>query len=62
MPQQIIVTISEDADVKVEAKGVTGHGCKALTKAIEDSLGTVKSDQAKPEMFAQGVQQAKALA
>ncbi len=61
MPQ-VIVTISEEGDVKVEAKGVTGTGCKALTKAIEDSLGTVKSDQAKPEMFVQGVQQAKATA
>lgn len=57
MPQ-VLVTISEEGDVKVEAKGVTGTGCNALTKAIEDSLGSVKSDQAKPEMFVNQAQAA----
>jgi len=62
MSAQIVVTISAEADVKVEAKGVTGIGCKALTKAIEDSLGTVKADHSKPEMFVGAQQAAKVTA
>ena len=47
--QQIIVSISADGDVQVEAKGVRGPGCAKLTEAIEKALGEVTKDQKKPE-------------
>ena len=59
------VTIKIDADgvTKVEAHGVTGKGCKALTEAIEKSLGGVSGRETKPEFRMQnfGGQQQKAV-
>lgn len=55
MPQ-IQVDVDTDGNVKVEAKGVTGQGCAALTKALEESLGRTVGDVKKPEFY----QQAKA--
>ena len=49
MSQQVIVTVGSDGEVKVEAKGVVGLGCKALTAAIERAIGDVTGDQKKPE-------------
>jgi hypothetical protein len=51
MPQQVIVTIDPDANVKIEAAGVTGSGCKAITEAIEKALGRTVADKTKPEFF-----------
>lgn len=59
MPQ-VIVNIDAAGDAKVEAGGVTGSGCSALTRAIEQALGHTTADQKKPEFFQQ--QQAKASA
>lgn len=56
---QVIVTVSDQGDVQVEAKGVKGSGCKALTKAIEDSLGRVTADTPTAEMFGQTAQAAQ---
>lgn len=50
--QQILVDISPEGEVKVQAEGVTGSGCKELTKALEQALGKTVSDQKKPEFFA----------
>jgi hypothetical protein len=52
MPQ-VIVNIDAAGEVKVEANGVTGSGCQALTRAIEESLGSTSADQKKPEYFQQ---------
>lgn len=60
--ESVIVTVKADGSVKVEAQGVKGSGCKALTKAIEDSLGVVTSDVKKPEFYQQANQQAGMLA
>lgn len=49
---QMVVTIGEDGEVKVEANGVKGSGCKALTAEIERSLGKVTGDVSTSEMFA----------
>ena len=53
MAKEIHVRISEAGDVKVEAKGVVGNGCAALTKAIEQALGTTTGDVKKPEFHQQ---------
>lgn len=60
--EQVIVTIDEQAAITVEAKGVVGSGCAALTKALEDALGATTGDVRKPEYFSavQAQQQAKA--
>lgn len=49
--EQVIVEIDAEGNVKVEAQGVRGSGCAALTKAIEESLGATTADQKKPEFF-----------
>jgi hypothetical protein len=45
---KIVVEIDED-NVTVEVQGMSGPGCKALTKELEDGLGTKVSDKTKPE-------------
>lgn len=59
MPQ-VTVTISPDGEVKVEAGCIKGHGCKALTAALEAAIGRTVADTPKPEMFQQGSVQANA--
>lgn len=51
--QTVIVNIDADGEVKVEAQGVAGSGCQALTRAIEQALGTTSADVKKPEFFQQ---------
>lgn len=58
--EQVIVTVSPQGEVTVEAAGVIGKGCEALTKPFEQALGTVKSDQKKPEYHQQASQPQKA--
>lgn len=58
--QTVIVNISEAGEVKVEAQGVQGSGCQALTAAIEGALGRTVADQKKPEFFQQQVNHANA--
>lgn len=58
--QQVEVTIGADGSVKVEANGVRGSGCKALTAAIESAIGTTTSDVKKPE-FMQAAGQASGM-
>ncbi|MCC7421816.1 MAG: DUF2997 domain-containing protein [Planctomycetaceae bacterium] len=48
MPE-VIVDVSPEGEVKVEANGVVGSGCQQLTKAIEQSIGKTTGDQKKPE-------------
>lgn len=48
MPE-IICIIDEDGNTTVEASGVSGPGCQALTRAIEAAIGQTTSDVKKPE-------------
>ena len=52
MPQ-VIITIDAQGQATVEAKNVTGSGCKKLTADIERALGQTSADQNKPEFFQQ---------
>jgi hypothetical protein len=51
--QQIVVDISPEGEVKIEAKGFTGSTCAAATKPLEDALGVVAGRQLKPEYHQQ---------
>lgn len=39
----IIVEIDEDGNATIEVRGVKGRRCLALTKELEDALGTMIS-------------------
>ena len=58
----IEVVIAADGSVSVETKGVVGAGCEALSKAIEDAIGSTVANTRKPEFHhaAPQGQQAKA--
>lgn len=60
--QTVEVTIDPQGKVTVETKGVVGQGCEALSRAIEQSIGSTIDNARKPEFFqqAQAGQQASA--
>jgi len=49
--------IYPDGRVKETVTGVVGASCTEVTKAIEEQLGCVVSQQATSEFYAQSVQQ-----
>jgi hypothetical protein len=51
--QEVIVNVDAEGGVKVEAKGVIGQGCQALTRALEQALGDTTADQKKAEYYRQ---------
>lgn len=55
--QKVIVTVSPNGEVIVEADGVVGSGCEALTRPMEEALGGVSGDKRKPEYHKQAQQQ-----
>lgn len=52
MPE-VIVNVDADGNVKVEAQGVRGSSCAALTRAIEQAIGTTVKDQKTAAYFQQ---------
>jgi hypothetical protein len=60
--EQIIVTVDEQGNVKVEAKGVQGVGCRKLTEAIRNALGETTHSTKKPELYAAAGQAATSKA
>jgi hypothetical protein len=50
MAEMVTIVVSKDGKtVQVEAHGFTGGECKDLTRGIEAALGTVTSEETKPE-------------
>ncbi len=50
MAEEFWIEIAQDGNVTVEGKSAElGADCKALTKEIEQALGTVTSEVMKPE-------------
>jgi len=47
--KQIIIEVTPEGEVKIEAVGFKGHACEAATKAIEEARGVVSSRMRKPE-------------
>ena len=50
---EIVIVITPDGLVTVEALGAVGPGCLDLTKALEDALGQVESRECKTEFYEQ---------
>ena len=53
MSRRILVRISTQGDIVVEAEGFQGKGCQAATKAIEDALGKPGTRTRKAEYWRQ---------
>ncbi len=49
MSESIEIVVKANGETTVEAKGVIGKGCQALTAAIESALGSRAADTLKPE-------------
>ena len=47
----ITIEIDAEGNVKVEAHGYKGIGCKDATKALEKALGAVTEDKDKTELY-----------
>ena len=47
--EEIIIDISPEGEVTIEANNVVGPSCHALTKDIEEGLGATTNRQNKPE-------------
>lgn len=58
MGETVTVTIDKSGHVVVEAHGVQGSGCQALTKPMRDALGVSTDERRKPE-FLQEAEQAQ---
>lgn len=48
---QVIVLIDPKGKVQVEADGVRGESCEALTRAIEAAVGRATDKQFKPDRW-----------
>lgn len=51
---EVIVTISPEGEVNVEAKCIKGASCQDATRAIEKALGVTTEDKATREMYERG--------
>lgn len=49
MSRRILVRVSPNGDIQVEAEGFQGKGCEAATQAIEQALGKRSGRTLKPE-------------
>lgn len=51
--EQVVITIDDEANVKVGARKVRGADCVKLTKDFEDALGAVSDDVKTPDFYQQ---------
>ncbi|PKL65508.1 MAG: hypothetical protein CVV32_03345 [Methanomicrobiales archaeon HGW-Methanomicrobiales-3] len=54
--QELEITIDREGRVQVAVRGVKGEGCLALTKNIEDAVGTVEEREYTAEYYEQPVE------
>lgn len=59
MEKQVIIQVSPDGEVKIEAVGFRGTACEQATRALETAMGKVGKRSRKPEYHQQQAQQAK---
>jgi hypothetical protein len=60
--QEIIVDVSPEGNVKIDAVGYEGKACEQATKALEEALGVVTQKTKKPEYHREVRQQNQAKA
>lgn len=48
---EIVVTVSPDGEVTVEALGVDGPACADLLRPFDEALGAVRERRRKPEYY-----------
>jgi hypothetical protein len=53
--QELEITIDREGKVQVAVRGVHGEGCLALTKNIENAVGTVEEREYTGEYYEQPV-------
>ena len=52
MSKALIITISPEGEVQIEAVGFVGAGCEELTRAVAEVLGVeIASESRKPAYF-----------
>jgi len=49
--QELEITIDSNGRVKMKVRGVHGEGCLALTKNLENAIGTVEERRYTPEYY-----------
>lgn len=54
--QELEITIDKNGRVQVAVKGVRGAGCHALTKDLEEAIGTVEERNYTAEYYEQPVE------
>ena len=47
--KKVILTFDENDNPTIEVNGCTGPECAMLTKAVEEALGSVRTDRKLPE-------------
>jgi hypothetical protein len=53
--QELEITIDKEGRVQVAVRGVQGEGCLAVTKNIENAVGTVEEREYTAEYYEQPV-------
>jgi hypothetical protein len=53
--QELEITIDKEGRVQVAVRGVHGEGCLAITKNIENAVGTVEAREYTAEYYEQPV-------
>ena len=53
--QELEITIDNEGKVQVAARGVYGEGCLAITRNIENAVGTVEKREYTAEYYEQPV-------
>jgi hypothetical protein len=54
--QELEITIDRDGKMAVRVRGAHGEGCLALTKKLEDAVGTVEERNCTSEFYEQTVE------
>ena len=49
MAEEIVMDIDANGNVQIETNGFVGADCQAITKGLEEALGTVERAELKPE-------------
>lgn len=47
--EQVTIKVDSEGNATIGVTGHAGPGCQDLTKALEDAMGTVRSDDRTPE-------------